>query len=67
MGTNTMNAKLKSKLLSKTKEPADKRDQLINLRVSSKQKDEIRKNAKAVGCSMSKYLLALHECFDEKA
>lgn len=60
-----MNAKLKSELLSKTQEPTDIRDQLINLRVSSKQKSKIQENAKAVGCSMSKYLLALHECFDK--
>jgi len=60
-----MNAKLKNELLSKAHKSVGICDQLINLRVSGKQKKAIQKNAKAVGCSMSKYLLALHECFDE--
>lgn len=60
-----MNAKLKSKLLSKIQGPLGKRDDFIHLRVSGKQKREIQRNAKAMGCSMAKYLLALHECFEE--
>lgn len=61
-----MNMKLKNDLLSKAQKSSGVCDQLINLRVSKKQKTKIQKNAKAVGISMSKYLLALHECFNEK-
>lgn len=60
-----MNMEEKRKLLSKIQGPLGIRDNFIHMRVSGKQKKEIQKNAKAVGCSMSKYLLALHECFDE--
>lgn len=60
-----MNAELKRKLLLKIRGPkSDKRDKFIILRVSSNQKAEIQNTAKRLRCSMSRYILGLHECFD---
>ena len=57
-----MNMEDKRKLLSKIREPkAGRRDKFILLRVSGKQKAEIQETAKKLRCSMSRYLLGLHE------
>jgi len=61
-----MDAELKRKLLLSIRAPGyGKRDKFIMLRVSGKQKAEIQKTAKKLRCNVSRYLLGLHEVFDE--
>lgn len=61
-----MNTNLKRKLLSKIRAPkSDKRDKFIILRVSSKKKSEIQTAAKRLRCNVSRYLLGLHDSFNE--
>jgi len=60
-----MNAEEKRKMLSNIRGPSDKRDKFIMLRVSGKQKAEIKKTAQKLRCNVSRYLLGLHEVFDE--
>jgi hypothetical protein len=60
-----MNMEEKRKLLSKIREPkSGRRDKLIILRVSGEQKAKIKETAKKLRCSMSRYLLGLHEYFN---
>ena len=63
---NDMNSELKRKLLLTIRAPKrGKRNTFIMLRVSGEQKAEIQKTANKLRCNVSRYLLGLHEVFDE--
>jgi len=60
-----MGANLKRKLQN-ARAPGGKRGEFIHMRVSAKQKKQIQKNATEAGCSISSYLLGLHELFNKE-